>query len=145
MEGWQQFFILISWKLFKRFCHRSRKFVKDWMRLRRKDQHKYLKCLKQRSNIHKFQINTEKLKNSSKRQFAWMGSSDGWGSAKGWTNKASCMPDVVKRSAVHGICPITHQKVFYLHITNIHNDNLFSTQPRQNPGKRRPFMHPRTP
>lgn len=34
----------------------------------------------------------------------WMGSSDGWGRAKGWTNKANCMPDVVRRSLVHGIC-----------------------------------------
>jgi hypothetical protein len=33
-----------------------------------------------------------------------MGSSDGCGSAKGWTNIANCIPDVVKSSAVKGIC-----------------------------------------
>ena len=33
-----------------------------------------------------------------------MGSSDGCGRAKGWTNIANCIPDVVKRSAVKGIC-----------------------------------------
>lgn len=33
----------------------------------------------------------------------WIGSSDGWGRAKGWTNRANCMPDVFRRSEVQGI------------------------------------------
>lgn len=43
-------------------------------------------------------------KHCRKRMHTTMGSSDGWGRAKGWTNKANCMPQFVKRSAVQGIC-----------------------------------------
>jgi hypothetical protein len=39
-----------------------------------------------------------------------MGSSDGCGSAKGWTNIANCIPDVVNRSAVKGICFIQQKE-----------------------------------
>lgn len=40
----------------------------------------------------------------SERMFwiTWMGSSSGCGRAKGWTNKANCIADVDRRSAVHG-------------------------------------------
>ena len=40
----------------------------------------------------------------------WIGSSDGWGRAIGWTNKASCIAEVVKRSVVHGICYVERKK-----------------------------------
>lgn len=47
----------------------------------------------------------------------WMGSSDGWGRAKGWTNKANCIPDVFKRSVVQAIW---NNKQSHIKLSNQH-------------------------
>jgi hypothetical protein len=61
-------------------------------------------------NKKKFLFNQERRKYHSRDAMknkeiviTWTASSDEWGRARGWTNRANCMPDVDNKSTVHGI------------------------------------------